>query len=182
MMITFKSKITIKVLDYYFLNPNSSHYVNELAHILKIDPKNLHRKLIEFEKEGLFLSQFRGKQRYFFLNKKYALLPQYQEIFMKTLGIGHKLRKAVNSDPKIKKAYIFGSYTESPMDAESDIDLFVIGNQGAVDLQKKVYTIEKETGREINIISMDADGFERKQKKDIFVKGILRGKIIDLKK
>ena len=68
-MIGFRSKITIKVLNYYFLNPKKSHYVNELARILDVDPANLFRKLIELEREGVLVSEMRGNQRYFSLNK-----------------------------------------------------------------------------------------------------------------
>jgi len=63
-MISLRSKITIKLLDYYFLNPNAQVYINELARILEIDPKNTETKLKELEMEGLFKSEFRGKQRY----------------------------------------------------------------------------------------------------------------------
>ena len=182
MMISFKSKITIKLLDYYFLNPDASHYINELAHILEVDPKNLHRKLVELENEGLFFSEFHGKERFFCLNKNFALLSQYKDIFAKTLGIEHKLRKIVSSNTKIKKAFIFGSYAKNTMDAESDVDLFLVGSHQALDLQKRVYNIEKETGREINVVNMGVDEFERKQKKDFFVREVLKDKIIELKK
>ena len=63
-MISFKSKIANKILNYYFNNPDTRCYVNELAKKLDLDPKNLHRKLEELEKEGIFKSEFRGKERY----------------------------------------------------------------------------------------------------------------------
>jgi len=181
MMISFKSKITIKVLDYYFMNPEAMHYVNELADILELDPKNLHRKLLEFEKEGLFFSEFRGKQRYFYLNNHFVLLPQYKEIFVKTFGIENRLKKTIELITDIKKAFIFGSYANNTMDAGSDIDLFVVGNFSLLNLQKKIYDVEKEVGREINIVAMTENEFEQKQKKDFFLKDILKNKIIELK-
>jgi predicted transcriptional regulator with HTH domain len=49
-MLGFRSKITIKVLNYYFLNPQKSHYANELARLLDVYPANLFRKLKELEK------------------------------------------------------------------------------------------------------------------------------------
>ncbi|MFH0876882.1 MAG: hypothetical protein V1863_01480, partial [Candidatus Omnitrophota bacterium] len=66
--------MTIRLLDYYFLNPDAQAYINELARILELDPKNTETKLKEFEKEGLFRSEFRGKERYFFLAKDNPLL------------------------------------------------------------------------------------------------------------
>lgn len=91
-MVSLKSKITQKLLNYYFLNPRVSHYINELAKILEVDPKNLYRKLNELEKEGLFESEFKGKQRYYRLSRNYPLLKQYKEIFEKTYGLKNKLK------------------------------------------------------------------------------------------
>ena len=91
-MISFKSKVTIAILNYYFLNQDARHYINELAKILGLDPKNVYRKLTELEKEGLFRSEFRGKERYFFLAKDYSLLENYRQIFLKTYGLEDQLK------------------------------------------------------------------------------------------
>ena len=63
-MINFRSQAAKRVISFFFLNPSESAYTNELARALDLEPKNLHRKLVEFEKEGLLSSEFRGKQRY----------------------------------------------------------------------------------------------------------------------
>ena len=79
-MISLRSKVTIKILNYFFINPDARHYINELARILNLDPKNVDTKLKELEKEGLLKSEFSGKQRYFYLSKKYPLLKEYRQI------------------------------------------------------------------------------------------------------
>ena len=72
-MLRFRSKITIKVLNYYFLNPQKSHYVNELARILGVDPANLFRKLRELEKEGILVFEMnRIDSKTFFLFKGFG--------------------------------------------------------------------------------------------------------------
>ena len=94
-MISLKSKVTIKILNYFFINSDAKHYINELARILNLDPKNVDTKLKELEKEGLFKSEFLGKQRYFYLAKKYPLLKEYRQIVLKTVGIEQHLKKNV---------------------------------------------------------------------------------------
>jgi Fic family protein len=79
-MLGFRSKVTIKILNYYFLNPQKSHYVNELARILIVDPANLFRKLKELEREGVLVSEMKGNQRYFSLNKNYPLLKELKKL------------------------------------------------------------------------------------------------------
>ena len=178
-MISLKSKVTLKILNYYFLNPEAKHYINELAKILELDPKNVHRKLEELEKEGLLISEFQGQERYFFLNQRYALLNHYKEIFLKTIGLEQDIKKCIKSVPKTKEAYIFGSYATNQMDAGSDIDILVIGSHSVLELQKKINKLKKQTGREFNIINLDPNEFDQKKKqKDQFIKNIFNRKII----
>jgi len=50
-MISLKSKITRKLLNYFFLNPKESLYVNELSRNLALDKRNLVKKIKELETE-----------------------------------------------------------------------------------------------------------------------------------
>jgi DNA-binding transcriptional ArsR family regulator len=127
-MISLRSKVAIKLLDYYFLNPDARHYINELARILELDPKNTEAKLKEFEKDGLLRSEFRGKERYFFLAKSNPVLKHYRQIFLKTYGIEKRLKDALQHIKGLDEAYIFGSYASGKMDSLSDIDILAIGS------------------------------------------------------
>ena len=73
-------------MDYYFINPDRSHYIYELAGILDLDPKNTYRKLEELEAGGLLKSEFKGKQRYFSIDKKSPLLKEYKKILFHLSG------------------------------------------------------------------------------------------------
>lgn len=179
-MISFKSKVTIKILDYFFLNQDAENYINELAKILDLDPKNLHRKLQELEKEGLFKSEFRGQQRYFSLNKDFSLFEHYRQIFLKTIGLENKLKQAVGSVFGIKKAYIFGSYASDKMDSSSDVDILAIGSHSVLDLQKKISKLQRELRREFNVVNMSEAEFNKKKTSDQFIKNIFNNKVIEL--
>lgn len=179
-MISFKSKITVKLLDYFFINPEAERYVNELAVLLKLDPKNLYRKLEELEKEGIFRSKFRGKERYFSLAADFPLLEHYRQIFLKTFGLERRLKEIVAGVPGIKKAYIFGSYAGDKMDASSDIDLLAIGEHSVLELQKQIVQLQRELGREINVVNMSEKELKTRKKKDQFIKNIFNAKIIEL--
>ncbi len=180
-MISLRSKITIKLLDYYFLNPDAQVYINELARILEVDPKNTETKLKELEKAGLFKSEFRGKQRYFFLAKDNPVLKHYRQIFLKTHGIEKRLKDALNGIKGIKEAYLFGSYASNKMDSSSDIDLLAIGTHSVLELQRVVAKLQKDTGREFNVTNLNEKEFEKKKKdNDPFVNGIFKTKIIRL--
>lgn len=180
-MISLRSKVTIKLLDYYFLNPDAQHYINEVARILELDPKNTETKLKEFEKEGLFKSEFRGKERYFFLAKDNPILEHYRQIFLKTHGIEKKLKDMLLLIKGLKEAYIFGSYASDKMNSSSDIDVLAIGSHSVLELQKVITKLQKDTGREFNVMNLNPKEFAVKRKnKDPFINGIFKTKIIRL--
>lgn len=179
--LSLRSKITIKLLGYFFLNPYSRHYVNELARMFQVDPKNLYRKLRELEDGGILKSDFRGNERYFSLNSRFPLLKEYRAIFLKTVGLEEKLHRILSGLDGVKHAYIFGSYARDRLDASSDIDILVIGEHSSLALQKKVSLLQKEIGREINVVNLSSREFAKKKKtKDSFLRDIFSSKYIIL--
>jgi predicted nucleotidyltransferase len=173
--------VTIKLLDYYFLNPQAQVYINELARILDLDPKNTETKLKELEKEGLFKSEFRGKQRYFFLAKDNPILEHYRQIFLKTHGIEKRLKDMMGNIKGLKEAYLFGSYAANKMDSSSDIDLLAVGAHSVLELQRAIAKLQKDTGREFNVTNLSPKEFETKKKnKDPFINGVFKTKTIRL--
>ncbi len=180
-MISLRSKVTIKLLDYYFLNLHAQAYINELARILELDPKNTETKLKEFEKEGLFKSEFRGKERYFFLAKDNPVLEHYRQIFLKTHGIEKSLKDMISNIKGVKEAYIFGSYATNNMDSSSDIDILAIGSHSVLELQRVIAKLQKDTGREFNVTNLSLREFEAKKKnKDHFISSVFKTKTIRL--
>lgn len=181
-MIPFKSEITIALLNYFFLNPEESLYINELARKLNLDKRNLVKKIRELEKEGLLKSKARGNLKLYSLNTHYPLLGEIRNIFLKTAGIENKLRTILNNLSGVKEAYIYGSYAQNKMAAHSDIDLLIIGHHKIIPLQKQLNKLQKELDREINTVNMDEIEFvKRWHNKDPFILEILKKKHIELK-
>lgn len=180
-MLSLTSKPIKSLLGFYFLHEDESLYVNELVRRLVLDKRNLVKKLRELEREGIFISEMRGNQRYYSLNKKYPLYREYKRIVMKTIGFEGKLKNALRNIKGIKKTYIYGSYAKDRMDTSSDIDIIVVGDQNTITLQKKISQLQKSIDREINVISMSLKEFNtKKKKKDPFIWGILKGKKIEI--
>jgi len=109
-MISIESKITRKLLNFFFLHEKEDFYINQLVKQLKVDKRNLVKKLKQLEKEGLFMSEMRGNQKYYWLNKDYPLYQEYKKIIMKSVGLEKKLGDMLKRTVGVKEAYIFGSY------------------------------------------------------------------------
>lgn len=178
-MISLRSKITRKILNLFFLNEQESFYINELAKLIKEDPSNVYKKLMELKEEGILSDEFRGKERYFFLNRKYPFLKEYKKIILKGLGFEKILKERLRKLKGIDSVYIFGSYVKNRLSLESDIDILIVGNYNILKLQKILLEIQKLTGREINSIELTKEEFEkRKKEKDPFLKDVFSKKYI----
>jgi|ERR1051326_1514229 predicted nucleotidyltransferase len=180
-MLSFRSKITQSILNYYFTNPQAGHYINELARILDLDPKNVDRKLKELEKEGILISHFEGKQRYFKLAEKSPLVENYKHLFESQFGVPQQLRKALAKVAGLKRVYIYGSYASGNFYSFSDIDVLAVGSQRMLDVQRAVLSLQKHLGREINIVNMSEKEFADKQKNNnAFIKNIFSHQVLEI--
>lgn len=178
-MISIKSKVVLDLLNYFFLHENEGLYVNEIVRRLGIDKRNLLKKLTELENAGLFKAEFKGNLKYYSLNKDFPLYNEYKKIIMKTAGIEAQLRELLAKIRGIKRAFIYGSYVSDKMDASSDIDIVVIGNHKAIEVQKTISALQKKIDREINVINISEKEFLSK-KNDPFLSDIIKKDKIEL--
>ncbi len=180
-MLDLRSKLRQKLLGYYFTNPSASHYLRELAELLEGDPANLSRELRRLEREGVFVSEKRGKQKYFRLNRDYPLYQEVRRIVFKTVGAVGQLRNALQQVTGIGEAYLYGSFAKNQQDAASDIDILVIGKPKAEELEGAIRKLERQLGREINYTLLSPEEFKtRRVDKDAFLEDVWRGKKISL--
>jgi predicted nucleotidyltransferase len=180
-MINLRSKITTAVLNYFFLNPEESLYVNELVRKLELDKRNLVKKIRELEEEGILKNQKRGNLKFYSINKKYPLYDEYRRIVLKSIGFEAELKKIIEDTKGVKGAYIYGSYVKNKMDINSDIDLLVIGSHQIIPLQRNLNKLQKKIDREINVVNIDENEFKkRKKNKDPFILSVFKNRYIKI--
>ncbi len=180
-MISLRSKLTRKLLNYFFINPQESIYVNEISRKLHVDKRNLVKKLRELEEEGILQSQSQGNLKLYSIDKRYPLYKEYEKIVLKTVGLEYRLKNAIREVEGVKDAYIYGSYANNEMDTHSDIDLLVVGNHSVLSLQRKINNIQKEIDREINVVNMDKKELKKRiTGKDPFIRTLFKQKHIKI--
>jgi len=180
-MIDLGSRLRRDLLAYYFTNPHASLYLRELARRLDADPANLARELARLEAAGLFVSERRGKQKYFRLNRGYPLFDEVRSIVSKTVGMAERLRTALKEVDGVEEAYLFGSFARNQQDAASDIDLLVVGEPRLEDLENAMRRLERQFHRDINYTVLSRREFRsRKARKHPFLSEVAEGKHIDL--
>ena len=180
-----KSRLRNKILLHFFTNTDDEMYLREMALKLKEDPGNLSKELSKLEQEGVFISQFRGKQKYFFLNKAYPLFNELKSIIFKTIGIQGSLQNIINKTNGIVSAFIYGSFATGKENTSSDIDLCLIVKDSVFNennLISKIDGLEKTISREINYIYYSEEEWEKQiNKNDSFIINIKIGPKIVLK-
>lgn len=179
-MISFKSKTTQKILQYFFMNKNAYPHVRDLGRILGEDASNISKKLRELEKEKILISKENGTKKYS-LNKDYALLPEIKKLFFGSYGLPMVLSEVLQKIPGLLQAFIFGSYAKGGFSEKSDIDILLIGSHSSLAAKRTIVPFQKTLGREFNVIDMTKGEFDGKmKKKDPFLTSVMKGKLIRL--
>ncbi|HEV2349320.1 MAG TPA: nucleotidyltransferase domain-containing protein [Terriglobia bacterium] len=180
-MLDLRSKARQRLLAYYFTNPTARRHLRDLADRLTIDPSNLSREMRHLERAGLFRSEVIGRQKYFELNRDYALYDEVRSIVTKTIGAAPLIAQALRSIEAIEDAYLYGSFARNRQDAASDIDVLVIGVPPREALAQAVGKLERRLGREINTTVMTRKEFRsRRSHMDAFLENVWHNKPVSL--
>ncbi len=168
------------ILSVLFANPDKSFYFRELGRMLNKQPGVFQRDINKLEESGILKSSYQGTSRFFALNKSHYLYKEIKNIIVKTTGLEIILAKALKSIPRIQRAFIYGSFANKTFDNFSDLDLIIIGQPEQKLLDNVFKHLEQRFNREINYLLYSTAEFQKKKKNDLFLKEVLKGKIIPL--
>lgn len=168
------------ILSIFFANPGKTFYLRELSRMMKKEPGVFQKDINNLEAEGILNSSFKGKSRFFELNRNYPLYNEIKGIIKKTTGIEKTIEQQLKKISNIERAFIYGSFAQGTADNFSDIDLIIIGDPPQNKLDSMLPNLEKQFNREINYTLYSPSEFQRKKKSNPFLKGVLDNKIIDI--
>ena len=160
----FSSKTRRELFRLYFTNPDNGYYLRELERTLAIPVSMIRKELIRLEKDGVFTSNRKGNLAYFYLNKLYPLFDELKSIVFKTVGIRGLLQKRLQGLKGIEAAFVYGSFAKDEANAQSDIDVFVIGKVDEHALIREIRQAEKVLKREINYNLYTRNDWQKKRK------------------
>jgi predicted nucleotidyltransferase len=145
------SRLRARLLGWLLSHPGERYFVRQLAAILQEDSTNLSRELARLLALGIVSSLREGQQKYFQANPNCPIYPELRGLVLKTAGIADTLRSALQPlADRIALAFLFGSVAAGREVAESDIDLFVVGDLSLGDLVEVLSPLQNQLGREVN--------------------------------
>jgi predicted nucleotidyltransferase len=105
------------------------------------------KKLLRLD---LVIKRKDGNRTYYRANKGHPLFLDIQRLVLKTVGLVDILHNELKNCREILIAFVFGSVARQKEMAESDVDLFVIGDLGLRKLADLLSGASDKIGREIN--------------------------------
>ena len=119
------SQTRIRLLLRFFLNPESTSYLRELAEEFGESTNAIRVELNRLEKAGLLESFENGRVKLYRANRKHPLFPEIQSMVRKFTGIDKLIGEVLQKLGHIQAAYIVGDYAQGK--DSGIIDLVLLG-------------------------------------------------------
>ena len=115
-----------------------------------------------------------GRQGLYRASVASPLYEPLRQLVERSVGVEPLLRDLLEKVPGIDAAAIFGSWARGKVDAQSDVDLLVIGDFDYSELVSRLHGLEERTGREINLVAMRPGELQESLEQDSgFVRDIM---------
>ncbi len=123
---------------------------------------------------GLVEARPDGNRTYYAAREDHPLYAEIRGLVLKTTGLAEVLRSALEKEPRITIAFVFGSVAQARERAHSDVDLLVIGEIGLRDVVGLLGDAAEKVGREINPKVLTPSEFRRRKRtEDPFLSRVL---------
>lgn len=148
-------------------------HIREIERQTHLNVATVRHELQVLSQLGLVVSRRDGNRLYYMANQSHPIYPEIHGIVLKTIGLVDILSASL-SDSDIQIAFVFGSFAREEVQADSDIDLMVIGDLGLRKLVELLDGVTEQLGREINPHIMSQQKFrERFQKLEPFITRVM---------
>jgi predicted nucleotidyltransferase len=105
-----------------------------------------------------------GNRVCFSANRLHPIFKDIQALVLKTVGLTEIIRARLDAEKGIKSAFVFGSIARQEEDAQSDIDLMIIGSISLRKLVRALSGLSEKLGRELNPHVLTQAEFRRRVK------------------
>ena len=175
------SRIRAAIFRTLFTKERKKVHLRELARLSGFGAPALMREAKLLVAEGLLVEEEDGNRTLYSANEQSALYAAICDLVLKTNAPEELLRKALDSaDAKV--AFVYGSRAKGTARADSDYDVFVIGDCGLRQLSAALMPLREKIGAEINpYVVTSAEFARRRRENDHFLNDVMKGEKIFVK-
>jgi predicted nucleotidyltransferase len=141
-------------------------HTRELARQAGVTARSVQKEASTLLKLGLLTVRKDGNRTYYDANRQHPIYKEIHDMVLKTSGLVDIINQALGNATGVSCAFIFGSIASGTENADSDIDLMVIGTVGLRKLSSLLSGVSEALGREINPHIMTQEEFGRRLKKN----------------
>jgi DNA-binding transcriptional ArsR family regulator len=128
-----------------------SFYVRQLVRAVGAGHGALQRELKYLTEMGLVLRRTQGNQVLYQANLQSPIFSEIKSLITKTVGVHDVIRSAlVSLGTEIQIAFVYGSVARQKEQANSDVDLMVLGDASFSEVVSALGAAQRTLGREIN--------------------------------
>lgn len=173
--LLFPNQYRRKVLALLLMRPDSWLHLRELARLTAASPGTLKKELDALHESGLLRARKVGNQMQFSANTEHPAYPELSGLIRKTTGLKDVLASALQPlASKLEQVFVFGSTAAASENAQSDVDVMLLGDATFAEVIQALYDTQAVLGREINPKVMTrAEWLEKKASHSPFVQEIM---------
>lgn len=160
-----------KLLKIFLDNPTESFRLRELSRISKISPTSVINYLREFEKQELIRKYEKREVPFYQAERENENFKHY-----KKLSILYELHKSgliefLWQELSPEAIILYGSYVKGESIENSDIDIFIIGKEKKIEIEK----FEKKLGKGIHLMFDEVEKIPKELKNNLINGIVLKG-------
>jgi predicted nucleotidyltransferase len=173
----FPNPTLVKVLSLFLLHPEKEFYQRSIAETIGSALLQVQRALKRIERTGLVTKTKRGNMVYYKADRMHPAFEDLKRVFLKTVALGDVLRDSLAPlADRVNLAFIFGSLAQGRETAQSDIDLFLVGDLSLRETTKILGPVTSDLGREFNPVVYPPEEFKKKARENHhFINEVIRG-------
>jgi len=193
--VFFGSKARVKLLKLFFLNPDESYYLRQIARDLDLQVNSVRRELKSLESFGVLTSDSPSPtkvsaptgdesdeaasprsssrdKRYYRANKNFILFPEIRSFILKSqILAGQRFVTELREVCEPELLFLTGIFVGDPL---IPTDLILVADVKNGQILKMIKNLEQDIAREINYTIMTSQEFSyRREIADVFLHKIL---------
>jgi hypothetical protein len=157
-----QSKLKIRLLLRFFLNPDAQAYLRQLSNEFNVSSNAVRTELNHLAGSRLITPEKQGRKIWYKANQNHPLFPELGSMARKVLGVDQVIDSIVNRLGNIEKAFLLDDYAEGK--DTGIIDLLLIGDIDNYHLHDLTRKTERYINRRIRHLVMTRSEFDAFEK------------------
>ncbi len=167
-------KSRLAILSLLYLNADQRFYLRQIVDTTKLGMGAVQREVRLLSNAGLIWREHEGRHVYFRANRDCPIFDDLRSILVKTAGLADVLRDRLSPlADRCRVAFVYGSFAQGLDNAESDVDVMVIGDVTFAAVSDTLSDLQTDLRREVNPTVYGVTEFKEKTSTP-FIASILR--------